>query len=229
MQMSFISEEELNRMETGNLHDNNFGPVKVEENRSELASDQEKLMVAVAGEPTNGTIFPKEEKLVWKEMCRVIHKVVENMSTSNYRLLVPVWNKFDLEFLRAAEKFNVPVTFVLPFSTWGNTSLPKFQTDLVIRMKNRKSTKIHIHKGKSFTERVHESILRADLVIGLHETKGLEDFFPTINHSKARAEKFPVDAMQFTTEEQALALQQNMVDNSDLAQQDGMSVLGFKE
>ena len=191
----------------------------------------EKLVMPIAGAPTNGTIFPKEEKMVWKEIKRVIHEMVQSMANQGgYRLVIPVWNKFDLEFLRAGEKFGVPVLFVIPFKTWGESRLPKFQTDLVKRMKANPSTRIHIYKGGSFTERVHGAVKQADMVIGFHNTQGLEQFYPAISEAKqrgARVEQFPINRMKFHTEEQAQQLLQTQADNSVLAQQDVDSVLEF--
>lgn len=244
-QMSFLSTEELDAMQgmsvanTGvevepqisNELDLLEQVVKSTKEESVMNEVKEKLVLAVAGKPTNGTIFPHEEKLVWKDMQRVIHEMVRNMSEQGgYRLLIPVWNKFDLEFLNAGEKFGVPVTFVLPMESWGNTRLPKFQTDRIIRMKNKPGNTIHIHEGKSFTERVHEAIRMSDMVIGLHGSVGLEQFFPTMNEAKAegcRIEAFPINRMKYHTEEQAVAFEQSKVENSALAQQDVSSVLQF--
>lgn len=166
------------------------------------------LVLPIAGEPTNGTIFPKEEKFVWEEIKRVIDKMVENMANKgNFRLLIPIWNKYDLEFLRSAEKHNVPVTFVLPTQSWGEVQLPKFQTDLVIRMKSRKHNKVVVHRGKNIVERVEQSIKVADLIIGLDNGVNMQQFYNTINNSNAVAKPFPLDKMNFTSEEEAKTIQ----------------------
>lgn len=185
-----------------------------------VQSKQERpnLVMPIAGDPTNGTSFPKEEKLVWSEMKRVINEMVENMAEhGNFRLLIPIWNKYDLEFLRCAEKNNVPVTFVLPTKSWGESQLPKFQTDLVIRMKARKENKVFIHRGKSFTERVEQGIKVADLIIGLDNGVGLEQFYNVMNESNGVIKPFPMNRMKFVTEEEGKALQVQQVQSSNIA------------
>ena len=238
--MNLLSEQELNNLtnlaNTTNTvyierHNQEENTVQKPITATPINNHSEKLVVPIAGAPTNGTIFPKEEKMVWKEIKRVIHDMVQSMSEQGgYRLVIPVWNKFDLEFLRAGEKFGVPVLFVIPFKTWGESRLPKFQTDLVKRMKANPSTRIHIYKGGSFTERVHGAVEQADMVIGFHKTQGLEQFYPAISNAKqrgARVETFPINRMKFHTEEQAQQLLQTQADNSALAQQDVDSVLEF--
>lgn len=232
--MNLLSEQQLNNLtnttyiERHNQEENmKTNPITA----TPINQSTEKLVVPIAGAPTNGTIFPKEEKMVWKETKRVIHEMVQSMaSQGGYRLVIPVWNKFDLEFLRAGEKFGVPVLFVIPFKTWGESRLPKFQTDLVKRMKSNPSTRIHIYKGGSFTERVHGAVEQADIVIGFHNTQGLEQFYPAISKAKqrgARVETFPINRMKFHTEEQAQQLLQTQADNSVLEQQDVDSILEF--
>ena len=240
--MNLLSEEELNKLTHTNVMDiessnqsNHTGGFKMnnthEVTATPIKNTNEKLIVPVAGAPTNDTIFPKEEKMVWKEIKRVIHEMVQSMGEQGgYRMVIPIWNKFDLEFLRASEKYGVPVLFVIPFATWGESRLPKFQTDLVKRMKANPKNRVHIYKGGSFTERVHGAIKEADMVIGFHGTSGLEQFYSAITEAKqrgARVEMFPVNRMQFTTEQQAQELLQTQADNSAVAHQDVDSVLEF--
>lgn len=187
-----------------------------------------KLVVPVAGNPLDGTNLPREEKAVWREMCRVIHEMVKNMSEQGgYRLLIPVWNKFDLEFLRAAEKHGVPVTFVIPFDTWGDTKLPKFQTDLVKRMKRKEGNLVLVHEGKSFTERVHVSVAKANIIVALPGTSGVEQFYPTMQNSAGHSFAFPFERMAFRTEEEAAALAAEENENSVLLEDSVQTILGL--
>lgn len=187
-----------------------------------------KLVVPVAGNPQDGTNLPREEKAVWKEMCRVIHEMVQNMAEQGgYRLLIPVWNKFDLEFLRAAEKHGVPVTFVLPFDTWGDTKLPKFQTDLVKRMKRKEGNSIAVHEGKSFTERVHVAIAQADIIVALPGTAEVEQFYPTMQNASGHSFGFPFERMAFRTEEEAAALAVEENEDSILLEESAQMILGL--
>lgn len=176
------------------------------------------LVLPIAGQPQNGTEFPKEERMVWTEIKRVIDETVENMAKQgNFRLLIPVWNKFDLEYLRSAERHNVPVTFVLPSQSWGESRLPQFQTDLVVRMKARKENKVVVHRGKNYSERVHQSIKVADLILGLDNGNGMQQFYETIRNSNAVAKPFPLNRMKFTSEEEGKALQAQETETSEYA------------
>lgn len=187
-----------------------------------------KLVVPVAGNPQNGTNLPREEKAVWKEMCRVIDEMVQNMAEQGgYRLLIPIWNKFDLEFLRAAEKHGVPVTFVIPFDTWGDTKLPKFQTDLVKRMKRKEGNSILVHEGKSFTERVHVAIAQANIIVALPGTAEVEQFYPTMQNAAGHSFGFPFERMAFRTEEEASALAVEENEDSVLLEESAQMILGL--
>ena len=187
-----------------------------------------KLVAPVAGNPLDGTNLPREEKAVWREMCRVIHEMVQNMAEQGgYRLLIPIWNKFDLEFLRAAEKHGVPVTFILPFDTWGDTKLPKFQTDLVKRMKRKEGNSVVVHEGKSFTERVHVAISKADLIVALPGTSGVEQFYPTMQNVAGHSFAFPFERMAFRTEEEAAALAAEENEDSVLLEESAQTILGL--
>ena len=187
-----------------------------------------KLVVPVAGNPLDGTNLPREEKAVWREMCRVIHEMVQNMAEQGgYRLLIPIWNKFDLEFLRAAEKYGVPVTFVLPFDSWGDTKLPKFQTDLVKRMKRKEGNSVIVHEGKNFTERVHVAIDKADLIVALPGTSGVEQFYPTMQKVSGHSFAFPFERMAFRTEEEAAALAAEKNEDSVLLEDSAQMILGL--
>lgn len=185
-----------------------------------------KLVAPVAGNPLDGTNLPREEKAVWREMCRVIHEMVQNMAEQGgYRLLIPIWNKYDLEFLRAAEKHGVPVTFILPFDTWGDTKLPKFQTDLVKRMKRKEGNSVVVHEGKSFTERVHVAIAKADLIVALPGTSGVEQFYPTMQKVSGHSFAFPFERMAFRTEEEAAALAAEENEDSILLEDSAQMIL----
>lgn len=187
-----------------------------------------KLVAPVAGNPLDGTNLPREEKAVWREMCRVIHEMVQNMAEQGgYRLLIPIWNKFDLEFLRAAEKHGVPVTFILPFDTWGDTKLPKFQTDLVKRMKRKEGNSVIVHEGKNFTERVHAAIDKADLIVALPGTSGVEQFYPTMQNVPGHSFAFPFERMAFRTEEEAAALAAEENEDSVLLEDSAQMILGL--
>lgn len=187
-----------------------------------------KLVAPVAGNPLDGTNLPREEKAVWREMCRVIHEMVQNMAEQGgYRLLIPIWNKFDLEFLRAAEKHGVPVTFILPFDTWGDTKLPKFQTDLVKRMKRKEGNSVVVHEGKSFTERVHVAISKANLIVALPGTSGVEQFYPTMQNVAGHSFAFPFERMAFRTEEEAAALAAEENEDSVLLEESAQTILGL--
>lgn len=187
-----------------------------------------KLVAPVAGNPLDGTNLPREEKAVWREMCRVIHEMVQNMAEQGgYRLLIPIWNKFDLEFLRAAEKHGVPVTFILPFDTWGDTKLPKFQTDLVKRMKRKEGNSVIVHEGKNFTERVHVAISKADLIVALPGTSGVEQFYPTMQNVAGHSFAFPFERMAFRTEEEAAALAVEQNEDSVLLEESAQTILGL--
>lgn len=176
------------------------------------------LVLPIAGQPENGTEFPKEEKLVWGEIKRVIDETVENMAKQgNFRLLIPIWNKFDLEYLRSAEKHNVPVTFILPSQSWGESRLPKFQTDLVVRMKSRKENKVVVHRDKNYAERVHQAVKVADLILGLDNGNGMQQFYETIKNSNAVVKPFPMNRMRFTSEEEGKAIQIEETETSALA------------
>lgn len=191
-----------------------------------ITQDGRHLVLPIAGKPTNGTVFPKEEKLVWKEMKRVIHGMVKNMSTTqDFRLVIPVWNKFDLEFLRASEIYGVPVTFILPYKTWGESRLPKFQTDLIIRMKQNSHNEVVIYKGKTFSDRVRHASLVADLIIGLDNREGMEQFYHSISQSDAETRPFPLNRMKYHTEEEGIEYLNKMSEESGINEMDINEVL----
>lgn len=233
-QLTFMSPEDLANLESSPAFQDIEQNIQATESVKESAKKEQSvksehtLVLPLAGNPVNGTILPKEEKLVWSEYKRIIAELVRKLAEKGgYELIIPVRNKFDLEWLRSAEKNNLPVTFILPYQSWGDSKLPKFQTDLVRRMKNRSQNTIVIHKDTSFTGRVHQAIKDADFVIGLNESHEIEQFFGTINESGVKVRPFPIELMKYTTEEEAIEYEQSQVEASSIATADTSDVLKF--
>lgn len=131
------------------------------------------IKVAIlSGRQKNGTLLPKEERHVWKEIQRVMSDDLSNLG-KNFEFLIPVYTKFDLEALRIAERNGNKVRYYLPNENWGKSKLPSFQVNLISRMREP-GTEV-IVDGPMMT-RMHKMIDDADVVYYLDETDGFERF-----------------------------------------------------
>lgn len=149
----------------------------------------------LSGRQENGTILPRDEKFVWKELTRVVEQELKNPLFKGATFLIPIYSKFDLFVLRLAEKMGNPVEYYVPSEDWGFSKLPKHQVYLIERMKFPR------HVTNSNTGRLDEMVKAADIVYTLPNTKDF-DRFESWLEDKLICE-FPIEKMLYQTEEEA--------------------------
>lgn len=156
------------------------------------------IKVAIlSGRQKNGTLLPREERHVWKEVQRIISEDLSNLG-KNFEYLIPVYTKFDLEVLRIAERNGNKVTYYLPNENWGKTSLPTFQLNLISRMR-KPGTEVIV--DGPMMARIYKMIEDADIVYYLDETDGFERFKDSLAGKNLLP--FSKDKMLYQTEEEA--------------------------
>ena len=165
----------------------------------------------LSGRPKNGTLLPREEKLVWREMVRVLREDLEHQVFKNGTFLIPIYNKFDLYALSVAEKNHVPVEYYLPTDRWGTEKLPQHQLYLIQRMQGAR------HVCGNSTQRMIDMIRDADYVYLLPDTDGVERFLPYLEGKSVRV--FPTDRMRYFTEEDGAALYEQLRANTAIHMQ----------
>lgn len=162
----------------------------------------------LSGRPKNGTILPKNEKYVWNEICRVMTNDLQNPLFKSATFLIPIYNKFDLYALHFAEKNSIKVEYYVPNKDWGLQSLPKHQTALIQRMDAPR------HITPSNNGRLLKMIEDADIVYVLDETEGFEQFTEALK--KTVVCNFPKDKMLYRSEEEALAYNKQLKENTKI-------------
>lgn len=152
------------------------------------------MKVAIlAGRPKDGTIFPKSEKFLWNELCRVMEEDLTNSFFKEATFLIPIYNKFDLYGLHIAEKNGNPVEYYVPSFEWGSKALPKHQTMLISRMNYER------HIIPSNYGRLLKMIEDADVVYSLLDTEGFERFEKALEGKVVC--RLDTSKMNFTTED----------------------------
>lgn len=149
----------------------------------------------LSGRPKDGTLLPKSERYVWKEVCRVLKNDLQFFK-EGFEFLIPIYNKFDLQALRIAEELGTKTTYYLPSKEWGTKNLPFYQLDLISRMRKEEV----IVEG-NVMKRMFKMIEDADIVYLMDETDGLERFTSSLKNKVIRT--FPKEKMLYTTEEEA--------------------------
>ena len=154
-------------------------------------------LAVLGGRAQDGTILPRSEKELWRELKRVLESEVERISPlfPYVEFLIPLYSKFDIEFLRLIESYNRPVTFYVPSEDWGLSRLPRHQTALIERIDNSRIV-IPSHTG-----RIHQMLDDADILYFLDNTKDVDYFKEKI--ASIKTIYFPEDEMRFKTEEEA--------------------------
>lgn len=169
------------------------------------------IKVAIlSGRPADGTLLPKQEKHVWKEIQRVLKDDLSNLG-EGFEYLIPIYNKFDLEALRIADKNGNKVTYYLPNEDWGKSKLPAFQINLVSKMRNS-GTEVIV--PGSMMARIYKMIEDADVVYFLDETDGFERFKDAL--SKKAVMSFSKDKMLYKTEEEAIAYHEKLKETTPI-------------
>lgn len=148
----------------------------------------------LSGRQENGTMLPKNERFVWKELIRILEDEIKNPVFKGATFLIPIYNKFDLYVLYLAERNNIKVEYYVPQENWGLSGLPKHQTYLVERM----SYPRHVIKDG---DRLKAMVDAADVVYVLPETSGFERFEPWLDGKIVC--RFPVEKMLYKTEAEA--------------------------
>lgn len=167
------------------------------------------LRVAVlGGRPADGTLLPKVEKEVWKEIQRVIKEDVDKYQKifNQSILMFPLYSKFDLEVLRVTEKLKRPVEYYIPDESWGTKYLPNHQIDLIQRIS---ANKIVVPNAQ---QRVIEMINRAHVVYLMNNTYQIDYF----NHALSNKViiSFSEENMRFKTEEEAIHFQNRQLNDT---------------
>lgn len=155
----------------------------------------------LSGRPKNGTLLPKEEKLLWEEIKRVARQDLKHLKQATF--LIPIYSKFDLYALSVAEKEGINVCYYLPNEEWGTTRLPAFQLSLIERMRGEQK----IVEG-SFLERMRVMIQDADAVYTLENSDGFGTFKPWLKDKLVIP--FTEDKLLYKTEEEAEAYHEDL-------------------
>lgn len=150
-------------------------------------------LAVIGGRPTDGTILPKLEKHVWKELKRVLEEHIKELTPllNNVELCFPLYSKFDIEFLRMTQQFNRPTKFYVPTLEWGLTKLPPHQTHLI---KRTQAERIICNSNT----RIQDLINDADIIYLLPNTLGVENYYPLLQNKNLII--FPENKMRFKTE-----------------------------
>lgn len=168
-------------------------------------------LAVIGGRPEDGTILPRQEKEVWKEVKRVLSEDIVAISKlfPAVEFLIPLYSKFDIEFLREIKKYDRPVTFYVPSEDWGLSRLPKHQTTLI---KSIDANRIIIPNS---TERLRQMLSDASIIYCMKNTKDI-NYFEDLIESKNTL-YFPEHKMRFKTESEAEAyFSESLVENTDL-------------
>lgn len=163
----------------------------------------------LAGQPTDGTVFPKEEKYVWKELIRVMKQDL-SIVDERFEFIIPIFNKFDIEVLRIIEQLNagrmsdglpeIKTTYYLPTITWGTRALPQHQLDLIRRMRTQSEQRIVSGGNMS---RINQMIKDADVMYILGESAGMDSFSSQLKNKICW--NVSTKNMRYQTEEDAKA------------------------
>lgn len=161
----------------------------------------------LSGRPKNGTLLPKTEKFVWKEICRVMEEDLSSPILKGATFLIPIYSKFDLYGLAIAERQSNPVEYYVPSVEWGNKALPKHQLLLINRMKSDR------HVIPSSHGRLLKMIEDADIVYTLPNTEGYERFNKYLENKTVC--HLNIKKMNFTTEEEGNAYYETIKKNTE--------------
>ena len=149
----------------------------------------------LSGRPAEGTLLPKKEGYVWKEICRILKKEMGLPLFQGATLLIPVYSKFDLQALYYGERNTNSVEYYMPKEDWGTKGIPKHQQDLIARFKGEK------HINPSHKGRLMDMIADADVVYCLFGSAGMEEFLPALKGKTVV--RFPFEQMRYLTESDA--------------------------
>ena len=153
-------------------------------------------IAVLSGRPKDGTLLPRKEQYVWRELCRILKEDMNRPEFKGATFLIPIYSKFDLQVLFYAEKMNIPVEYYVPTEVWGKSSLPFHQIKLVERMEQKR---VVVPGGSQ--ARMEKMILDADAVYVLPGTHGFSSFIPLLKNKKIIP--FPFKEMRYHTEEGA--------------------------
>lgn len=162
----------------------------------------------LAGKPNDGTILPKKESFLWKEICRVMEDDLSLPIFKNATFLIPIYNKFDLHALRIAEEQSNPVEYYVPTIEWGNKFLPAHQKKLIDRMKFHRNVIPSSHK------RMVKMIEDADVIYCLPNTEGFDRFKSALVDKTVC--QLDLKKMNFTTEEGGKEYQEMLKINMEI-------------
>lgn len=162
----------------------------------------------VSGRQQDGTILPRKEQLVWRELCRVLEEELEHPIFKGATLLIPIYSKFDLQVLYLADRKGIDVEYYVPSEDWGLHALPKHQTELVGRVVAPR------HINPSSTGRMVDMIQAADLLYVLTDTNGVERFLE-MGADKPMV-RFATEKMRYQTEAEALAWHEQIAANTKI-------------
>lgn len=152
----------------------------------------------LGGRAEDGTVLPKKESLVWKEVQRVLEESIQDLSPfiSKSELCFPLYSKFDIEFLRLTKRFNRPTTFYVPSQDWGLSRLPAHQTNLIKRVN---AERIIVPNN----QRIQKMIEDADIIYLMKNTNSIDNYYQYMKDKKIIS--FPETKMRFKTEEEGEA------------------------